>query len=476
MNILLISNCSFGQRWQHELVARLEAIGHRIFVRHAPARRPVGLERILAFESMRFPASLATPDVPLRPTGEATADLAVDLTGVSTGVAAPTLTVELAGQPSLDAGLPSLLAEHGEVELVMRLDGVPVAAARPMINDRLWLSRAASDLLAGAIGAIESCVARFAAGELQALAGGAAAPRQRGDGLAWRYATHLTRGLVRRGLRKLSRRPFYWQTAYRLVEEGGVAEHGRLSGPAFTVIPDDGRRFYADPFAFEWQGEQYLFLEEYRYATGKGVISVARLEGDGKVGTPLVVLEEPHHLSYPQVFERDGEVYMIPESSAARELVLYRAARFPDRWERQAVLVADADLNDMTLVEHDGRLWLIGTERRAGGSASDTMVVYTAEQLDGPWRPHRLNPILIDRSAARPGGHVVVRGGRLLLPVQDGADTYGGGLGLAELQVLSEAEVRFGPVQPIGPGEAWDRRGIHTLTRAGRLEAVDSCR
>ena len=95
---------------------------------------------------------------------------------------------------------------------------------------------------------------------------------------------------------------------------------------------------------------------------------------------------------------------MIPESSTAHEVVLYRAERFPDRWVRHATLVAGREISDATLLERNGRFWLFGSERHSEGNASDTMVVFGADRLEGPWLPHPMNPVLIDRSAARPGG------------------------------------------------------------------------
>jgi len=154
--------------------------------------------------------------------------------------------------------------------------------------------------------------------------------------------------------------------------------------------------------------------------------------------------------------------------------VLYRAEQFPHHWVREAVLVSGRKLNDMTLLVRDDRLWLIGTEQIGQGSASDTMVVWSSRALSGPWSPHPLNPIRIDRATARPGGRFIERDGRTYLPVQDGTLAYGGGLGLIELLELSDTAVRFGPVQPIDAGPGWVRKGIHTLDRAGRLEVIDS--
>jgi hypothetical protein len=262
--------------------------------------------------------------------------------------------------------------------------------------------------------------------------------------------------------------------AYRLHDGAGIAETGALDGPPFNVLADDGKRFYADPFVFAHAGEHYLFVEEFPYATGKGIVSVAKLGADGRFGVPQAVLEAPHHLSYPQVFAHQGDIYMLPESGGAGELVLYRAGQFPNNWQRDTVLLQGVDFNDATLLESDGRFWLFGTQRYGQGSASDTLAVYSAPALRGPWAPHALNPIAIDHSAARPGGAFIHKDGKLLLPVQDGAEAYGGGLAFMELRQLDDGEVRFSAPKPIAAGAAWRRHGIHTLNRAGRVEAVDS--
>ncbi|WP_292237053.1 hypothetical protein [Mesorhizobium sp.] len=385
------------------------------------------------------------------------------------------MTLEFCGRSTFPAGVTEMLASGRLPELAVRLDGVTVARGRPMLGDRLWLSRSCNDLLAGAISLVVQSVARFSAGKLVPIAD-SPAPTLKTGGFARHYLPFFCRGVVDRAMQKLrlGRRPFYWQVAYRLIGGPGVAETGQLDGTPFTVLADDGQRFYADPFVLERDGRHYLFVEEFPYATGRGVISVTELGDDGTFGVPRVVLEEPHHLSYPQVFAHDGEIFMIPESGTARELVLYRAAQFPDRWVRDTVLMTNKDFNDATLLESDGRFWLLGTERFGYGSASDTMAVYSAPSLRGPWVAHTLNPIAVDHSATRPGGALIRQGGALVLPVQNGSRAYGGGLGLMRLDRLDDFDVRLAPPRPIGPGPAWARAGIHTLNRAGRVEVVDS--
>lgn len=473
--ILLILDAVQQRQWQSVLAQRLRAAGYEVGVLLAPsipaAAEP--LDRVLGFEARRFGPSLASLGAPLSPVPMDHPDLLVDLTGQFAGGDAPMLQLRFNGQSDFADGLGQILAHQSNPIITTHVNELPIGLARPMVSDRIWLSRLGDDILAGALGLLEQSIARFFAGALNPIAPPQLSPVVAGF---WR---HYLPGLARHSARRLSRqllstRPFYWQVAYRHLGQAASEANALAAEPRFTILPDDGKRFYADPFALQHEGRSFLFLEEYPYKTAKGVISVAELGPDGAFGTPRIVLEEPYHLSYPQVFALDGEIFMLPESGGARRLVLYRAALFPDHWVPDTILLSDVDINDATILFRDGMYWLFGTSRHGVGSVADTMVVFHAPALRGPWTPHMLNPIAIDRSAARPGGAFIEQGGRTFLPVQDGERCYGGGLGMMELLRLDREDVVFAPPVPITPGAAWNRQSIHTLNRAGALEVTDS--
>ena len=108
---------------------------------------------------------------------------------------------------------------------------------------------------------------------------------------------------------------------------------------------DDRRRYFADPFLFEEDGVAYVFCEEFPYATRKGVISVFALDEQGDPGPSRVVLERPYHLSYPVVFRHEGQIWMMPESSANRTLDIYRADPFPYRWTLDRVVLSGVEIS-----------------------------------------------------------------------------------------------------------------------------------
>ncbi|TGT23202.1 formyl transferase, partial [Mesorhizobium sp. M4B.F.Ca.ET.172.01.1.1] len=169
-------------------------------------------------------------------------------------------------------------------------------------------------------------------------------------------------------------------------------------------------------------------------------------------------LELPYHLSYPFVFERDGEMWMVPESSANRTVDLYRATAFPGGWVKETTLLSDIVASDATLVEHGGRWWMFATVRDGGGAFSDQLHLWSAPDFRGPWTAHPKNPVLIDIATARPAGRMVSRNGQLLRPVQDCRRSYGAALGIARVTQLDEAGFEQVVETILNPGTGWAGR------------------
>lgn len=345
-----------------------------------------------------------------------------------------------------------------------------VAVAHPMIDNRQSLARGLEDVLARTISLIVATItsqdSRNPVEEVHK------AEPTKPLNLLFAYCLKTVPRLAKEAVRRTRFNFAHWRVGYRFIEGSGVAETGDLSGANWNVLQDDGKRFYADPFAFNHQGKDYIFVEDYPHDTKKALISVSTLE-NGIASQPRPIIEEAYHLSYPQVFQRDDQIWMIPEASAGGELVLYRAKNFPHEWERHAVLKDNCHLSDATLLEHDDTLWLFATDTEGHGSTSDMLVVLYADSLQGPWIEHPANPIIIDRASARPGGAFIQNKEGTFLPVQDGTLEYGGGLGLAKLTRLTKSEVRLERPAAISANDSWPYPKIHTLNRSGALEVID---
>jgi hypothetical protein len=191
-------------------------------------------------------------------------------------------------------------------------------------------------------------------------------------------------------------------------------------------------------------------------------------------GPPRPVLEAPHHLSYPYVFAHDGDVFLIPETLAVRRVELHRAVRFPDRWERVAILLDDVDAVDATVFAHEGRWWMFVAIAAPGASTLDELHLLHAPDPRGPWTPHPANPVVSDATCARPAGAVLRDdGGRLVRPGQDGARRYGEAISLRAIDVLTPQAYAEHEVARLGPGDVRDALATHTITRDSAFEAID---
>ena len=255
-----------------------------------------------------------------------------------------------------------------------------------------------------------------------------------------------------------------------------VARRGFRTGAPIHWLPEEGRlKFLADPFGVWVDGRLLLFAEAYDYRTRHGVIELIELGADFSPVRRSVVLREPWHLSYPQVFEADGDWWMIPEAYRSGVLTLYRAAAFPHQWEPVVRLELDTPAIDATPFRHDGLWWLAyapaGSQRWKQGRLHFAF----AERLTGPWRPHPGNPVRNDLASSRPGGTAWLENGVPHLPVQDCKRTYGGALRVLKILELSphrfEAEASAPLLAPLSVGAYRD--GLHTLSACGPVTLFD---
>ena len=269
-----------------------------------------------------------------------------------------------------------------------------------------------------------------------------------------------------------------WFMAYKLGKRGtGAPDVPRSSFYDLTILTPPADRFWADPFPIQRDGRYFVFFEEYLHARAKGHISVLEIDGEGRAGIARIALETPHHLSYPNVFDWNGELYMFPESAERGRLELYRCARFPDCWEPAAVLLEGRATTDPTLAKIGGKWWLFLTAAEPGTNCwDDELFLFSAETPFGPWRPHPRNPVKSDVRSSRPAGRIFTQRGRIYRPAQDCSVRYGWRVTINEILQIDENTYREVPVSVLDPEWRPGLLATHTLNSVGNLTVVDGQR
>jgi hypothetical protein len=300
------------------------------------------------------------------------------------------------------------------------------------------------------------------------------------------YRTPTNRQMLRFGARLLSRMAVrrvdrllfstLWYVAYRRLPRGAATLP--TSSPRttrFRRIHMPTGRYYADPCVVVHDDGCYVFFEDYDIGGAHGVISVARLDGDGAPRSSLA-LRRDYHLSYPFVFRWGSDWYMLPETFQQRSVELYRAVRFPDQWTLERVLLSDVNAVDPTLVEYEGRFWLFVGVAVPGASTWDELSLFYADSLSGEWHAHPENPIVSDVRCARPAGRVVEAGGSLVRPAQDSSGGYGRAIVFNRITRLTPSEYEEEAIGRLQPKRTWRAIGTHTYNAVDGWEVVDGQR
>lgn len=317
---------------------------------------------------------------------------------------------------------------------------------------------------------------RIAEGENGAAPRTEQAPAGRGMPGNLRTAAWLGGKLVSSVRRRFEpKRMDHWKMALRT---GGGPLLREPEGPnfqGFRWIDSPPGHFYADPFLCQRDGRTWLFYEHYRYPLEIADLDVAEVLPDGSLGESHRVLRRPYHLSFPQVFEHDGEMYMLPETGGNRTVELYRATRFPYEWTLDRVLLEGHHAVDTAVWKGEDRWWFFSTLKDPRGGCG-FLVLFSASHLHGEWSYHPANPICSDVRAARGAGAIFRQDGRLLRPSQDCSVRYGYRLNFHEITRLNPKEYEERTLRTIHPEELGGGfNGIHTYNRVGSFEVIDGC-
>ena len=268
------------------------------------------------------------------------------------------------------------------------------------------------------------------------------------------------------------------RAASRAIEKLSFSEQWvlayRFNSSEFKYLIPPADRFWADPFPMKAAGKYYVFFEEYLRSLERAHISVIELDQNGVVSGPTEALKLDWHLSYPFVFEWQGQYYMIPESGDKNEVQLYRSLSFPFEWQFEKVLLEANCPLDATLSEVNGMWWMFVNIEEEGVLVNwDELHIYYADNPLGPWKPHAHNPVVSDVRSARPAGRLFWSNNTLYRPSQDSSIRYGYATVINRVNRITPTEYSETGVAKLLPDWDKDIIGVHTFNELNEITVID---
>lgn len=289
------------------------------------------------------------------------------------------------------------------------------------------------------------------------------------------WGSHVTNRLVWKGVPKLF-------SAFYIKKWGVVLQKKTDENQIFQTHQNyqmafpDAENGWADPFLVQHKDQHYLFLEELNEQKQKGTIVVAQLDVNGGFQRIESILSESYHLSYPFVFEKEGQWFMIPESAQGKCIRLYKADHFPYKWQWIKNLRVDVQAYDTTPFYYNANWWIFTVIKKGEGASSfdQLFLFYAKDLIEDQWKSHPQNPVVTDSRSARPAGKIFFRNGKMYRPSQNCLERYGHKLIMNEILQLSATHYEEQVSEEITLHSRTDVTGIHTYNANETLLVVDA--
>ncbi len=258
--------------------------------------------------------------------------------------------------------------------------------------------------------------------------------------------------------RKLSFKKLNWKIAIKNNDD-------------FIFLKQPKKSFWADPFIIKQESGSVIFYEELN--NNKGHISCVKLDDAYNVIENKIVLNKDYHLSFPNVFFKDNNYYMIPESSQNNDLQLYKCAEFPYKWDFEMNIMEGIKILDAIWLFHNGLYWIFANkiEDFEHDNNEKLYLYYSKDLFNNQWNSHIKNPIITDASKARNAGNFIFKNNKIYRVSQNCFSGYGQNLILNEIIELSVNNYEEVKAEEFFPPKIF--KGMHTMNYSENLKVFD---
>jgi len=245
---------------------------------------------------------------------------------------------------------------------------------------------------------------------------------------------------------KILKRQKFWSVGFV------YSDWENLCKAEVNVIKNFNHCYLADPFIIRANEKNYCFAEEYNFDTLKGSIVAYELKDKSSIRIGKII-DESFHMSFPYLFKFQEKIFMIPETSENNDIRIYESLEFPHQWKLNQVLMSDVFAVDSMIFQHKEKWWLFTNINPEGGSeaCSELYIFSSNNPLSKNWKPHLLNPVIVDSNSARNGGILYKNNKVFRVSQKQNFGRYGAEFSINEILKLTEndfIERRIKQVKP----------------------------
>lgn len=234
-------------------------------------------------------------------------------------------------------------------------------------------------------------------------------------------------------------------------------------------------RWFADPYLLEVTDTKIVVLvEEFCYKIRKGRIAKLVVSRPDYVLQDMkIILEQPTHLSFPVIYEKGGQVYVMPENSKGGGINIYRYNAESERLDLVHE-VGHLPLTDATIVKfHSGEEYVFST--KLPNPNGNELEIYPFDGESMKMDEKSLARIRFSSNIARNAGNAFYVGKQMYRPAQDCNQCYGNGLNIQQVDRVGDT-IELTTVAEFHSDNPNYGLGYHTFNMKNGLIVIDGHR